>query len=172
MNPHASRRHPLKMVCLPVPPLPLLQKLSIVNSSDWPLGYWPAGGAGALGGVALGAAGGAAGEAAGGADGGTAGSAVIDSTFTCGSIPATPGGAFVTVDTVALGAGVPVAVGSGVTGTAGAAVTGSSLNTESPPPGESLPIRTRETEVITKTTAITMVALERNVAVPRGPNAA
>ena len=26
MNPHASRRHPLKMVCLPVPPLPQLKK--------------------------------------------------------------------------------------------------------------------------------------------------
>src|SRR5262252_5677672 len=25
-NPHASRRHPLKMVCLPIPPLRLLEK--------------------------------------------------------------------------------------------------------------------------------------------------
>src|ERR1700681_495989 len=26
LNPHAFRRHPLKMVCLPVPPLPLLKQ--------------------------------------------------------------------------------------------------------------------------------------------------
>src|SRR3979490_247018 len=27
LNPHAFRRHPLKMVCLPIPPLPLLNSI-------------------------------------------------------------------------------------------------------------------------------------------------
>src|SRR5258708_32213169 len=30
LNPHAFRRHPLKMVCLPVPPLPLFEAASII----------------------------------------------------------------------------------------------------------------------------------------------
>src|SRR6202158_1205191 len=31
LNPHAFRRHPLKMVCLPVPPLPHVNKYLFVN---------------------------------------------------------------------------------------------------------------------------------------------
>ncbi len=32
MNPHAFRRHPLKMVCLPVPPLPLLNNSFVYDA--------------------------------------------------------------------------------------------------------------------------------------------
>jgi hypothetical protein len=42
LNPHALRRHPLKMVCLPIPPLPQ------------GLDYWPGGLAGAAGASPLG----------------------------------------------------------------------------------------------------------------------
>src|SRR5882762_6732142 len=33
LNPHAFRRHPLKMVCLPVPPLPQFQLLQPISST-------------------------------------------------------------------------------------------------------------------------------------------
>src|SRR5258707_8752215 len=32
LNPHAFRRHPLKMVCLPVPPLPQVKNSFIINN--------------------------------------------------------------------------------------------------------------------------------------------
>src|ERR1700681_2694189 len=34
LNPHAFRRHPLKMVCLPVPPLPHFSNYLLFNRSD------------------------------------------------------------------------------------------------------------------------------------------
>ena len=32
LNPHAFRRHPLKMVCLPVPPLPLVLSVAYARA--------------------------------------------------------------------------------------------------------------------------------------------
>jgi hypothetical protein len=35
LNPHAFRRHPLKMVCLPIPPLPLILSAFSVLLGTW-----------------------------------------------------------------------------------------------------------------------------------------
>ena len=145
LNPHAFRRHPLKMVCLPVPPLPR------GNSDYCPEGAG-AGVCGAPGGVlALGASSGF-------------------STVTVAFVPGNPGTSTWTPEVPAGdGAGVP---GVAAAGAAGAGAFSSPLSTESPLTVARLAMIDNAIEVTINAAASPMVALDKKVAVPGGPNAA